>query len=120
MRPHEEQQVTERRKFPRIAVGLPAVLAAANGTEVLKVRAIDLGLDGLSVRSPNAMRAGTRCRVALSVPGNRFHTIETNCSVVYAVLTGCEYRLGLEFVELGSEARAHVRAYLDEREVVGY
>ena len=108
----------EKRARPRITVGLPAFLDPGMGTDAcIKVHAIDLSVEGMSVCSPLALAKGALCRVTMSIPGKQARNIHVTCAVIYSVLSNlsCEFRLGLEFVELQSDARAILQEYLDWR-----
>jgi hypothetical protein len=108
----------ENRTCPRIVVGLPAFLDLGNGEDsLIKVQAIDLSLDGMSVCSPLTLSKGAHCRVVMRIPGAKPRQIHVSCELVYSVLShlNCDFRLGLRFVELQNEDKAVVREYIDWR-----
>lgn len=108
----------EKRARPRITVGLPAFLDPGMGTDAgIKVHAIDLSVEGMSVCSPLALAKGALCRVTMSIPGKQAGNIHATCAVIYSVLSNlsCEFRLGLRFLEFQNDGNAIVQEYLDWR-----
>jgi hypothetical protein len=114
----QERAMREKRSCPRIVVGLPAFLDLGNGADhFIRVQAIDLGVEGLSVCSPLALAEGAHCRMLMRIPGAKPRQIQVNCELVYSELShlNCEFRLGLRFVQFNHDDQAIVQEYIDWR-----
>lgn len=97
---------------------MPAFIELGAGEDSrVKVRAIDLGIGGMSVCCPVALANGTRCRVEMRIPGGTGGTIRVNSEVIYSVLSQlkCEFRMGLRFVEFHGGDQGVLQQYLDWR-----
>jgi len=82
------------------------------GAPPREMRTWDLGLDGMSLVAPRPISPGTRCTVALTLPGDAVERSLTAKSV-YSSLMGPEgFKVGMVFTALDPAAEAAIRAFV--------
>jgi hypothetical protein len=101
-------KVQPKRRFARLKAEHPVyveVLAERNAGEFARTRSIGEG--GCSFRSPEGLGYLSLMKVAIALRGR---VVSADGRVVYAVRDREGYEVGVEFLRVSQEDRAHIRA----------
>lgn len=103
--------VSDHRSSDRRNVSWRAKILLSQG-QVLEARATDAGTSGLGLLSAQPLAEGSIIQLAVQVPVHgtpgKFQIVTGKARVVFQVLRGSEYQLGLEWVQLEPAMREAV------------
>lgn len=104
--------MTEQRKAARKIIKVKAVVAM-DGQPPLLGRTADIGASGISVTVVRPMQPGQAGQVAfdLLVEG-RAVPIQARAKVMYSILSGDEFKVGFQFVNLELAAMTQLARFL--------
>ncbi|MES2887160.1 MAG: hypothetical protein V4739_04025 [Pseudomonadota bacterium] len=109
--------VTDSRSSDRRTVAWRAKILLPQG-QVVEARATDAGVNGLGVLSGKQVVFDSVVQLALQVPvhgvAGKFHVVTGKARVVFQVLRGNEYQLGLEWVQLEPAMRQALEQCLEK------
>lgn len=102
----------EQRQSQRKVLKVKALLAP-EGADPLTVRTVDIGSSGMCVSSPDPMTLGTTTQVRfdLLVEGKP-HAIQVRSKVTYCILSGSEFKVGLQFLNLDLSSMTMLAKFL--------
>lgn len=106
----------EQRRSPRVTVAWRAKVIVEHG-EPIPLRVIDVSEGGMGVVCSEPFRKGQMLPINLTLPlwDNRasFQSVYFGALVSYQVMTGGQYRYGLQFGQLDLKTRAWIRQWVD-------
>lgn len=102
----------EQRLAPRRALKVK-VLIAPEAVEPVIARTLDISSSGLCVNTmqPMPLADTAQLRFDLLVDG-KANPIQVKCKVLYCVLSGSEYKVGFQFLNLNLTAMTTIAKYL--------
>lgn len=106
---------TENRSSDRRPVSWRAKILLAAG-QVLEARTTDIGLNGVGLILPKPLPTGL-IQLALQMPGGgqgKSEVLTGSARVVFQVLRGDEYQVGVEWHQLDPAKRQLIRQYVEK------
>lgn len=105
----------ERRKSPRFTID-QLIELSFDREQFIPTRIVDLSTEGFSCRVSEAVEPLVRVFAMVRLEnGSDFLTISSEGVVVHCRRDGDEFRIGVEWSELGGEARAAILRLQNER-----
>ena len=102
-----EQRQTQRKVFKT-----KAMIAAAGAAPILG-RTVDISSNGMCMSMPNPVNTGAQVqlRFDLMVDG-KTHAIQASAKATYCILSGSEFKVGLQFVSLDAATLVALAKFL--------
>ena len=109
------QGSVDNRRDPRYPVAWPARLDLGGG-QMLDVKVRDISESGLGLRCERPMPAQVQLPIIVGVPDlhdpTRLQAVPGVVGLVFVVMSGHEWRLGAQWVQLGDPARSLLRQWI--------
>ena len=109
------QGSVDNRREPRYPVAWPARLDLGGG-QMLDVKVRDISESGLGLRCERPMPAQVQLPIIVGVPDlhdpTRLQAVPGVVGLVFVVMSGHEWRLGAQWVQLSDPARSLLRQWI--------
>ncbi len=108
--------VTENRSSDRRPVSWRAKILLPQG-QVLEARATDVGLNGLGLLLPVPLPEGKIVQLAVQIPRGgpgKYEVLTGSARVVFQVLRGGEYQVGVEWQQLEPAKRQLIAQFVEK------
>ncbi len=102
----------EQRLAPRKVLKVK-VLIAPESADPIVARTVDISISGMCVNTmkPMILTDTAQLRFDVLVDG-KAHVIQVRCKVLYCVLSGVEYKVGFQFLNLNLTSMTTIAKYL--------
>lgn len=112
---YSQSSSIDQRREPRVPVTWPARLDLGGG-QMLDVRVRDISESGIGLRCDRPIGVNSRLHATLGVPDlddpKRLQAVPCTLTIMFVVMSGDEWRVGGQWLELSPQARALMRQWM--------